>query len=218
MTTTGVSTSTSLSLGGYNVTPVRSDGQRVTFRLTLPDSTIGEVAFSPADTAISLVEPSIELVRPDGQSVGVGIFTAAANDAFFSSYCKNSLGGNCTPKTSESIADGNRAETFTRTDGAIVTRVVFGPWAMIVHGREIADAFSFRGGPDGFPLVEPRTAGFTIKNPYVRVYTNSGPPYLLRQDPSGSCTGLARTALHCDRGLTIESVSNAASPTVHRIN
>src|SRR5687768_17340090 len=101
-TSTSTSTSIARSLGGYNVTPLRSDGQRVTFRLTSPDGATGEVSFAPPDTTISLIEPSIGLVRPDGQSAGGGgIFSAAANDAFFASYCTTTLAGNCTPKTSE---------------------------------------------------------------------------------------------------------------------
>src|SRR5205085_1402782 len=112
------STTTALNLGGYNVTPVRSDAQRVTFRLTLPDGSTGEVAFSPADTAITSVEPSIDLVRPDGQPAGGGgIFTAAADDKFFVSYCATALGGNCSPQRTDSIADGNRVETYARAIG-----------------------------------------------------------------------------------------------------
>ena len=207
-----------LSLGGYNVTPIRSDGQRVTFRITLPDEAVGEASFAPIDTTISYVEPSIELLRPGGQPAGGGgIFTAAESDPFFVSYCANSLGGNCTPKSSESLADGNRLEAFTRTDGVVVTRVVFGPWAMFVQGREIADAFIFRGGPDGFPVVHPRAAGFATTNPYLRVYTNHGPPYLFRSNPSGACTEMPRTPQQCDRGLSVESVSTEGAPIVRRI-
>ena len=102
-----------LSLGGYNVTPIRSDGQRVTFRITLPDEAVGEVSFAPVNTTISYVEPSIELLRPGGQPAGGGgIFTAAESDPFFVSYCANSLGGNSAPKSSEALADGNRLEAF----------------------------------------------------------------------------------------------------------
>ncbi|MEO8691970.1 MAG: hypothetical protein ABI658_00555 [Acidimicrobiales bacterium] len=220
----GISTSvstpstTTLSLGGYNITPLRSDGQRVTFRLTVPDGATGEVAFSPADTQISLVEPSIELLRPDGQSAGGGgIFGAAANDAFFANYCATALGGNCSPKTSEPIADGNRVETYTRTIGGTTTRVVFGPWAMFVQDRDVANAFSFRGGPDGFPLVEPRASGFTTKNASLRVYTAAGSRYLMRTDASGTCSSDAVTSGLCDRGLSVDP-SAFTAPTLRRIN
>lgn len=218
--TTGASApaTTTLSLGGYNVTPVRSDGQRVTFRLTAPDGVTGEVAFSPAETTISAVEPSIDLVRPDGQSAGGGgIFSAAANDKFFANYCTTALGGNCSPKTSDSIAEGNRVETFTRAAGGTTTRVVFGPWAMFVQDRDVANAFSFRGGPDGFPLIEPRTAGFTTANRSLRIYTAGGSIYLLRSDPSGTCKADTTTSGLCDRGLSVDP-SAFAAPTVKRVN
>src|SRR5688572_25970964 len=85
---TAPSTTTARSLGGYNVTPLRSDGQRVTFRLTTPDGAMGEVSFAPPDTIISSVEPSIGLTRPNGQPAGGGgVGSSAKDDAFFASYC-----------------------------------------------------------------------------------------------------------------------------------
>ena len=212
-------TTMTLSLGGYSVTPLRSDAQRVTFRLTLPDGATGEVAISPPNTTISLVEPSIGLLRPDGQPAGGGeIFTASAGDKFFTSYCADALGGNCTPRTNDPIADGNRVETFMRTDGGIVTRVVFGPWAMFVQGRDIADAFAFHGGPDGFPMVAARAPGYATKNAYLTVVTNGGPRYVMRSDPSGACSTVSSTRIHCDRGLSIEALGSAEPATVRRMN
>ena len=213
------STTSARSLGGYNLTPLRSDGQRVTFRLTVPDGAMGEVSFAPPDTTISLIEASIALVRPDGQSAGGGgIFTAAADDALFSRFCTVTLGGNCAPKTSEPIADGNRVETFTRVDGGTATRVVFGPWAMFVRDRDVANAFLFRSGPDGFPLVAQSTAGYTTKDAYLSVYTGGGPPYHVRSDPSGACSGGAAASAQCDRGLSVEPSGQSAPPSVRRIN
>jgi hypothetical protein len=198
---------------------VRSDGQRVTFRLTVPDGATGEVSFAPPDTTISLIEASIGLVRPGGQSAGGGgIFTAARDDAFFASYCAVTLGGNCTPKTSEPIADGNRVETFAPTAGGTATRVVFGPWAMFVQDRDVANAFAFRSGPDGFPLVAPVAAGYTMKDAYLRLYTSGAPPVHMRSDPSGACSGDAATSGLCDRGLSIERTGLSPAPSIRRIN
>ena len=206
-------------LGSYNVTPLRSDGQRVTFRLTAPDGAIGEVGFTPPNTTISLIEASIDLLRPDGQSAGGGgIFTAAADDPFFASYCATALGNNCAPKTSEPIADGNRVETFARAIGGTATRVVFGPWAMFVQDRDVANAFTFRSGPDGFPLVAPIASGYATRNASLNVYTSDGPPYHLRSDPSGTCTNDAAMSGRCDRGLTIEASGLSPAASIRRTN
>jgi hypothetical protein len=208
------STTTVRGLGNYNVTPLRRDGQRVTFRLTVPDGVVGEVSFAPADTVISMVEPSIELRRPGGAPAGGGgIFGARADDPFFTNFCSVALGGNCTPRSSDALADGNRFESFSRAAGGDAMRVVFGPWAMFVQGRVVADAFVFHNGPDGFPLVTPRGGGFTTANAYVRVYTTAGPRYHLRSDPSGACDPAGTTAQRCDRGLSIDG----ADATVRRI-
>lgn len=213
------STTIARSLGGYNVTPLRSDGQRVTFRLTTPDGAIGEVAFAPPDATISLIEASIDLVRPGGQSAGGGgIFTAASDDALFASYCATALGGNCAPTTSEPIADGNRVETFARTTGGTATRVVFGPWAMFVQDRDVANAFAFRSGPDGFPLVASLSTGFTTRNSYLRVYTAGEPRYHMRSDPSGACSGDAARLGMCDRGLSIEPIGLSSAASIRRIS
>ena len=213
------STTTARSLGGYNVTPLRSDGQRVTFRLTTPDGATGEVSFAPADTIISSIEPSIVLTRPNGQPAGGGgISSSAKDDAFFASYCGVALGGNCSPMTTEPIVDGNVFETFARSDGRSVSRVVFGPWAMFVQDRDIANAFSFRSGPDGFPLVVPLAAGWTTSDPFLRVYIGGGPPYYLRSNSSGMCTGDTATSGLCDRGLSIDRGVVSPAPSIRRIN
>ncbi|HUP73159.1 MAG TPA: hypothetical protein VM282_08920 [Acidimicrobiales bacterium] len=212
-------TTAARSLGGYNTTPLRSDGQRVTFRLTTPDGVTGEVAFAPPDTTISSIEASIELVRPNGQPGGGGdIFTAASNDAFFASFCAGTLGGKCAPTTSEPIADGNRVETFARATGGTTTRVVFGPWAMLVQDRDVANAFRFHSGTDGFPLVVPRAAGYSTTNPALQVFTAAGPRYLMRSTSSGTCSGDTATSGLCDRGLSIEASGPFPAPSIRRIN
>jgi hypothetical protein len=166
-----------------------------------------------------LIEASIDLVRPGGQSAGGGgIFTAAADDAFFASYCATALGGNCAPTTSEPIADGNRVDTFARAIGGTATRVVFGPWAMFVQDRDVANAFAFRSGPDGFPLVAPLAAGYTTRNSYLRVYTAGAPRYQMRSDPSGACSDDATKSGQCDRGLSIEPIGLSAAASIRRIN
>jgi hypothetical protein len=227
-TTTLVTTSTSTanaspppttvapSLGGYSVTPVRSDGQRVTFRLTVPDGAVAEVSFSPPDATIMLIEPSIGLLPPNGPAAGGGIFTASAESGVFASICATVLGGNCTPKSTEPLPDGARVEEFTRADGGVFIRVVFGPWAMTVRDREIAKAFAFHGGPDGFPIVSALSAGYATKDPYLQIYMTDGRRYLLRSDASATCTDAAVSPSRCDRGLTIIGMGQSDDVTVVR--
>ena len=87
---------------------------------------------------------------------------------------------------------------------------------MFVQDRDVASAFSFRGGPDGFPLVEPRAAGYTTRSPSLRVYTAAGSRYLMRSDASGACNADGATSGLCDRGLSVDPGVFSA-PTVRRI-
>jgi hypothetical protein len=218
-TTAPASPTTTLapSLGGYSVTPIRSDGQRVTFRLTVPDGAVAEVAFSPPDASIRLIEPSIGLRPPDGRTAGGGIFAASATTGVFADMCATMLGGNCTPKTSDALADGARVEEFTRVDGGVLVRVVFGPWAILVREREIASAFNFHGGPDGFPIVTARTPGYSTADPYLYIFMNDGRRFILRSDVSGACA--ATSAPRCDRGLSIDALGSATDDvTLRRIS
>ena len=217
--TTAPTTTTTLapSLGGYSVTPVRSDGQRVTFRLTVPDGAVAEVAFSPPDATIRLIEPSIGLRPPDGRTAGGGIFAASATTGIFADMCATMLGGNCTPKTSDALADGARVEEFARVDGGVLVRVVFGPWAILVREREIASAFNFHGGPDGFPIVTARTPGYSTTDPYLYIYMTDGRRFILRSDASGACA--ANSSPRCDRGLSIDAPGSANDDvTLRRIS
>jgi hypothetical protein len=219
-TTVTTTTTAARSLGNYNITPLRSDGQRVTFRLTTPDGVTGEVAFAPPNTVISSIEASIDLVRPDGQPGGGGrIFTAASDDAYFASYCASTLGGKCAPATSEPIADGNRVETFaSASGGGTTTRVVFGPWAMLVHDRVVANAFGFLSGTDGFPMVVPRAGGYSTTKPALLIFTAGGPRYVMRSLSSGTCSGDTATTGLCDRGLSVEASGPFPAPSIRRIN
>jgi hypothetical protein len=219
ITTTAPSPSTTVAAppGPYSVTPIRSDGQRVTFRLTVPDGAVAEVSLSPADATITLIEPSVALVKPDGQSGGGGgIFSSSTADGMFASLCASVLGGNCTPKATAPLADGNRVEEFTRTDGGILTRVVFGPWATTVGDRAIAAAFDFHGGPDGFPVVAARTTGYSIKDSFLRIYMTDGRRYILRSDTAAACNGTS--APRCDRGVSVESQGSNDDVSVRRIS
>ena len=214
---TAPSTTATATPGGYSVTPIRSDGQRVTFRLTVPDGAVAEVSLSPPDATIMLIEPSVSLLKPDGQpGGGGGIFPATAGSGLFASICAGILGGNCTPKTTTPLTDGNRVEEFARTDGGVLTRVVFGPWAMIVGNRESAAAFDFHGGPDGFPVVAARAAGYAIKDPYLTIYMTDARRYIMRSDPAAVCSGISGS--RCDRGLSIEPLGTVDDVVVRRVN
>jgi hypothetical protein len=205
-----------LSVGNYNVTPLRTDGQRVVFRITTPDGATGEVSFSPPDTTIETIQPSISLIRPDGQTAGGRDIYSSRADGTFRSYCESVLGGNCTPRRTEEIRDGNRFETFARTDGGTASRVVFGPWAIFVEGRDAADSFSFHNGPDGFPLISARTTGWSTTNITLSVSTPTG-RYEMQSDPTGAC-GPAQPRTVCDRGLSIRSFGPGPDASVRRMN
>ena len=208
---------TPLRAGSYNITPLRSDGQRVTYRVTMTDGVTAEVSLAPPGATLERVQPSVSLVRPNGQTAGGReVFTSRADDEVFAAYCASTLGGNCTPRSSEEIADGNRFETFGRADGGTATRVVFGPWAVWVQGRDVADSFTFRNGPDGFPLIAARSPGWSTTNAELNVSTVTG-RYVMRSDPSGTCGApAARTA--CDRGLSIQSSGPDADASLRRMN
>ena len=210
-------TTTPLRAGNYNVTPLRTDGQRVTFRITMTDGVTAEISLAPPDATIERVQPSVSLVRPNGQPAGGReVFTSRADDEVFATYCASALGGNCTPRASEELADGNRFETFARADGGTATRVVFGPWAVLVQGRDVADAFTFRNGPDGFPLIAARSPGWSATNTELAISSVTS-RYVLKSDPSGTCSApAARTA--CDRGLTIQSSGPDADASLRRMN
>jgi hypothetical protein len=221
LTTSSVAPSTTraLSTGNYNVTPLRSDGQRVTFRLTLADGVTGEVSLTPANTTIDAVEPKIELVRPNGQAGGGGdIFTTRADDPAFDAFCASALGGNCKPRSTEDLREGNRLETYALAAGGTINRVVFGQWAIMVHGRDVADAFTFRIGPDGFPLVAARASGWRAGPSALYVDTQSGARYVLRSDPSGTCSVATGSRVQCDRGLSVEPVATSPDASIRRIN
>jgi len=164
-----------------------------------------------------LIEPSVSLLKPDGQpGGGGGIFPATAESGMFASICAGILGGNCTPKTTAALADGNRVEEFARADGGVLTRVVFGPWAMLVGNRDSAAAFDFHGGPDGFPVVAARAAGYAIKDPYLTIYMTDARRYILRSDPAAVCNGTSGS--RCDRGLSIEPLGPVDDVVVRRVN
>jgi hypothetical protein len=210
------STTAARSVGNYNVAPLRSDGQRVTFRVTLADGATAEMSLTPADTAIKTVDPKIDLVRPNGTPAGGGtIHTVRADDATFTSFCSSALGGKCKPSSTQDLAEGNELETFALASGETTSRVVFGPWAIFVNGRDVADAFTFRNGPDGFPLVSARAAGWSTSAPTLSVETAGGARYLLRSDPSGTCPP-ADSRTHCDRGLSIQPLATSPDASVRR--
>lgn len=203
--------------GGYNTTPLRSDGQRVTFRITTTDGVTGEVSFAPTDTTIERIQSSVSLIGPGGQAVGGrDVFSSRADDEMFASYCASDLGGNCTPRSTAELAEGNRVETFGRADGGTSTRVVFGPWAIFVQGRDVADSFSFRSGPDGFPLIAARGAGWSTTNIELNISTATG-RYVMRSDPGGTCAAPAPRTM-CDRGLSIQSFGPGPDATLRRMN
>lgn len=208
---------TARSTGSYNITPLRTDGQRVTFRITMTDGVTAEISLAPPDATIERVQPSVSLVRPNGQLAGGReVFTSRADDDVFVAFCASALGGNCTPRSSEDLAEGNRIETFGRADGGTAMRVVFGPWAVFVQARDVADSFTFRNGPDGFPLISPRSAGWSATNSELAISSLTG-RYVMRSDPSGACGApAARTA--CDRGLTIQSSGPDADASLRRMN
>jgi hypothetical protein len=207
------------SKGNYNVTPLRHDDQRVTFRVTLADGVTGEVSLTPADTAIESVGPWVELMRPGNVITGGGdIFTTRFDDTIFASFCASALGGKCTPRSTEPLADGNQFETYDLAAGGTIGRVVFGPWAILVKDRETADAFTFRGGPDGFPLVSPRATGWSTGTPTLTIYASRSTRYVLRSDPSGNCSPNAGSRVQCDRGLSVEPVATSPDASVRRVN
>ena len=209
--------STNPHRSSYNTTPLRSDGQRVTFRLTTTDGVTGEVSLAPLDTTIDRIQSSVSLIRPDGQTAGGrDVFSSRADDEMFAGYCASVLGGNCTPRSTEALAEGNRVETYGRADGGISTRVVFGPWAILVQGRDVADSFSFRNGPDGFPLITARGGGWSTSSTELNISTVTG-RYVMRSDPSGTC-GVPAARVTCDRGLSIQSFGPDPDATLHRMN
>jgi hypothetical protein len=218
-TVQAASTTAARSTGNYNVTPLRSDGQRVIFRITLADGVTGEVSLAPADTAIESVGPRIELMRPGNVAAGGGdIFTTRADDRTFATFCASTLGGVCKPRTTEDLSEGIQYETYGLAAGGTIGRVVFGQWAVIVNGRDVADAFTFRIGPDGFPLVSPRTTGWSTSAPSLTINASRAARYLMRSDPSGSCGPAPGSRTHCDRGLSVEALSTSPDASVKRIN